>query len=365
MSKLPSVYKRAGSPVYWGSVMVNGKRRQYALCENKAAAQRMLASIKAESKSRSKYGTSTWAAFKQRYLDWSSANKSPITLGHDRRALNYFEEFAAPKTLEEIDVPLVENFQTWLKNTSDKLAAKYNPKTDKRPVGLMSNEGINRMVRAVKCALRKGAEWELLPELKLSRVKKFKTPKGRVEFFTPQELGKILQHADEKAEEHGGYCPYKTATLLGVRAGLRRGEMVFLEWKDINFEKKTITVQPKPGWTPKTNECRDIPLSSDLLSYLRALPHSPKCNRVLYDYYGDPFTLDGIVAKYLKFIKGTRLKGSLHKLRHTFASHLVQNGVDLYTVSKLLGHSSIKTTEIYAHLSPVTLASAVEKLPEL
>ena len=119
------------------------------------------------------------------------------------------------------------------------------------------------------------------------------------------------------------------------------------------------------GWTPKTNECRDIPLSADLLSYLLVLPHSDKCNRVLYDYYGDPLTLDGIVTKYLKFIKSTGLKGSLHKLRHTFASHLVQAGVDLYTVSKLLGHSSIKTTEIYAHLSPVTLASAVEKLPEL
>lgn len=365
MPKLPSVYKRAGSPVYWGSVMVNGKRKQCALCENKAAAQRMLADIKAESKSRSKYGTSTWEAFKQRYLDWSRANKSPITLGHDRRALNYFEEFAAPKTLEEINLALVENFQTWLKNTSDKLAATYNPKKDKRPMGLMSNEGINRMVRAVKCALRKGAEWELLPEMKLSRIKKFKTPKGRVDFFTPQELAQVLKCADEKAEEHGGYCPYKTATLLGARAGLRRGEMVFLEWGDIDFTKKTLTVQPKPGWAPKTNECRDIPLSADLLSYLQVLPHSDKCNRVLYDYYGDPLTLDGIVTKYLKFIKSTGLKGRLHKLRHTFASHLVQAGVDLYTVSKLLGHSSIKTTEIYAHLSPVTLASAVEKLPEL
>lgn len=345
--------------------MVNGKRKQYALCENKAAAQRMLADLKAENKSRSKYGTSTWTAFKQRYLDWSAANKSPITLGHDRRAFNYFEEFSGIKNLEEIDVSLVENFQIWLKNTSEKLAAQYDSKKDKRPVGLMSNEGINRMVRAVKCALRKGAEWELLPEMKLSRIKKFKTPKGRIDFFTPQELSKILQHADKKAEEHAGYCPYKTATLLGARAGLRRGEMVFLDWSDVDFDKKTITVQPKPSWTPKTNECRDVPLSADLLSYLRVLPHSKKSSRVLYDYYGDSFTLDGIVAKYLKFIKGTRLKGSLHKLRHTFASHLVQNGVDLYTVSKLLGHSSIKTTEIYAHLSPVTLAGAVDKLPKL
>ena len=59
MSKLPSVYKRAGSPVYWGSVMVNGKRKQYALAENKAASQRMLADIKANQKEHSKYGGTT------------------------------------------------------------------------------------------------------------------------------------------------------------------------------------------------------------------------------------------------------------------------------------------------------------------
>lgn len=58
-------------------------------------------------------------------------------------------------------------------------------------------------------------------------------------------------------------------------------------------------------------------------------------------------------------------KCGLHKLRHTFASHLVQNGVDLYRVSKLLGHSSIKMTEIYAHLAPADLKSAVTKLPKI
>ena len=365
MAKLPSVYKRAGSPVYWGSVMTKGKRKQVAICENKAAAQRMLAEIKEQSKSRSKYGAASWASFKERYIDWSRAYKSKITQGHDRRAFGYFEEFAHPKFLDEIDVPLVEEFQSWLKNTAEKLAASYNPKKDKRPIGLMGNETINRMVRALKCALRKGAEWGMIAELKLDRVKKFKTPRGRIEFFSPKDVSLLLKHADQKAKEHGGYCPYKTATLLGCRAGLRRGEMIFLEWSDINFKKSILTVQPKTNWTPKTNECRDIPLSKDLMSFLSRLPKSKKTNRVLYDYYGDPFTLDGIVTKYARFVKGAGLKGSLHTLRHTFASHLVQAGVDLYTVSKLLGHSSIKTTEIYAHLSPVTLSGAVAKLPKV
>ncbi|MCK5127302.1 MAG: tyrosine-type recombinase/integrase [candidate division Zixibacteria bacterium] len=52
----------------------------------------------------------------------------------------------------------------------------------------------------------------------------------------------------------------------------------------------------------------------------------------------------------------------LHTLRHTFASHLVMKGVDLPTVVKLMGHSDIQTTMIYAHLAPDHLADAVEKL---
>jgi site-specific recombinase XerD len=62
---------------------------------------------------------------------------------------------------------------------------------------------------------------------------------------------------------------------------------------------------------------------------------------------------------------GLETKGTLHTLRHTFASHLVQAGVDLYSVSKLLGHSSIKMTEIYAHLAPKTLQEVIKRLPKI
>ncbi len=52
-----------------------------------------------------------------------------------------------------------------------------------------------------------------------------------------------------------------------------------------------------------------------------------------------------------------------HTLRHTYASHLVQRGISLYVISRLLGHSSIKTTEIYSHLSPENFHDAVKLLP--
>ena len=69
--------------------------------------------------------------------------------------------------------------------------------------------------------------------------------------------------------------------------------------------------------------------------------------------------LDELIAEYLRH---SRASATPYSLRHSFASHLVMSGTDLYTVSKLLGHSSIKTTEIYAHLSPDFLKAAVERL---
>ena len=66
----------------------------------------------------------------------------------------------------------------------------------------------------------------------------------------------------------------------------------------------------------------------------------------------------------IKIAKAAEIENltKVHTLRHTFASHLVMSGVDLPTVSKLMGHSDIETTMIYAHLAPEHLADAVNKL---
>lgn len=365
MSKLPSVYKRAGSPVYWGSVMINGKRKQYALCENKAAAQRMLADIKAEAKGRSKYGDTPWAAFKDRYFIWAQANKDEKTVYRDRLAVEYFEAFHPVKELAEINLTLLEDFKTHLKNQSRHLAKTYHPKEEKRPKGLMGDESINRALRSLKTMFRKAAEWELMPEIRWEKVKYFKTPKGRVEFFSADELKALLKYADQVAAKHNGYCPQKTVCLLGGRAGLRRGEILHLEWSDIDFDKKIITVQPKKNWHPKDYECRDIPLSEDLFLYLKNLSYKAKSNRVLYDYYGAGYSEESLSTYFRKFTKKAGLDGGVHKLRHTFGSHLAQAGVSLKIIAELMGHSSTKTTEIYAHLCPDTLSEAITRLPKL
>ena len=81
-------------------------------------------------------------------------------------------------------------------------------------------------------------------------------------------------------------------------------------------------------------------------------------------YPANIISQDRITKTFKKYVIKSKLNPKLkfHSLRHTFASWLVQRGVSIYEVSKLLGHSDIKVTEIYAHLKPENLRNAVELL---
>jgi integrase len=144
--------------------------------------------------------------------------------------------------------------------------------------------------------------------------------------------------------------------------GLRRDELTHLAWADLDFSRRILTVQAKEGWRPKDNEVRHIPMAPRLHDLLRSLPRKDSL-WVFSTIHGGPHLGHILSRDFRKLARACGVKGaSLHTLRHTFASHLVMNGTDIYTVQKLLGHSSIKTTEIYAHLAPDFLKAAVARL---
>ena len=252
-------------------------------------------------------------------------------------AFKYFDEYIKIKDVNDINAKVLDGYKTWLLTHG------------KKP------NNVNRMLSCIKACVSKAEQWELIEHKNFKSVKDCKTTKGRVLFYSPEEVKKILD-----------YCPenWQLIVLLGCRAGLRRGEIVNLEWADIDLNKRLITIQPKDNWHPKDYECRDIPIDNLLYKYLSKVDKTDA--KVVKTSYNKDFTLDGISQYFIqKILKKVGLRGSLHTLRHTFASHLVQNGVDLYTVSKLLGHSNIQTTEIYAHLSPNTFSKAILQLPKL
>ena len=137
MNKLPSVYKRAGSPVYWGYIMKNGKRKQLALFRNKKDSQEALARLREENKGKTQ--SPSYFAFKRKYLDWGLANKSSSTVYRDKHAFSYLETFAPNlRELSDINITLLEDFKIWLKTKSMKLEESYkSQKGIKRPKGIL------------------------------------------------------------------------------------------------------------------------------------------------------------------------------------------------------------------------------------
>lgn len=269
--------------------------------------------------------------FEIRFSQFIAAEKAPNTILRYNNAFKYLKEYSPSlKLLTDITPELLQKFKEELLHQGKGIA------------------GINRTIMAIKAAMHQAENWDYIPPQKWNTVKKFKEKKGRIDFYTPEEVHKIL---DEMGLE------WRLVVLLGARAGLRRGEMANLRWRDIDLKNNQMYIAAN-----KTENFRYVPIHKELLAELKSAWNNKE--EFVIKEFGECPRSSGyfISAAYKKKLKSRKIRGSLHTLRHTFASHLVQNGVDLYTVSKLLGHTSIKTTEIYAHLAPKTLHFAIEKL---
>lgn len=276
----------------------------------------------------------SWDTFKDKLYKFMSAERSPNTIRRTRIAIEHLESVRKPKVLSDVTPALVQQVKEHL---IDQNLGKHN---------------INRLVQCLKAMMRHAEKWELLPKQEWSGVAKLKTPKGRVVFHTVEEIKKILDACPSPA--------WRLVVLLGSDAGLRRGEIAHLRWQDVDFEHNQLYVAPD-----KTDKHRYVPIAKGLK---RALETAQKCakNEFVVNVGQERCrdSKDFLTAYYAKIAKKAHIPSFMHKLRHTFASHLVHAGVDLYRVSKLLGHSSITMTEIYAHLAPVDLQEAIESIPD-
>lgn len=180
-------------------------------------------------------------------------------------------------------------------------------------------------------------------------------------FLSIDEIKNLLSVFDEtKPTEYRD----KTMVLVMYSAGLRVSELINLKKRSINFEEKLITLKGKG------NKERFVPLNYIALEYLNNYLSQNKNNKVFskskYLFInkkdGKPLTRQYFFVELNKYAKraGIDKKISPHTLRHSFATHLLENGADLRVVQELLGHSKIETTQIYTHLSTKKILDALD-----
>jgi len=223
----------------------------------------------------------------------------------------------------------------------------------------LSPKSINNHLSTLAKCLRCAQEW--LGLNRIPTIKLLKVPPQRFDFLTTDESQQLLQAIENPM--------WYAMVLLALRSGLRVGELFGLEWKDIELGSRQLTVRRSivNGVTgsPKNNRERHVPLSEqvyDALSKLRA-----GGGAVFRRKKGGPFRNRNIPHRKLHhFCKRAGLRPiGWHTLRHTFASQLSANCVPIRTIQELLGHSDIKTTMRYTHVSPSNLIEAIGTLEEI
>lgn len=264
-----------------------------------------------------------------KYLEYAQTNKAPLSFQRDALTIKHLLPYIEDKQLIEIGPQVIEKY-------------KANRKK------IVKTSTINRDLNTIKAAFRKAVEWGYLKKTPLQAVKKFKEPKSMSRFFSLEEITRILKAITG--------TELRAAIYLLLMTGMRRDELLHLEWTDIDYKRNCLHVQPKADWVPKDYEARTIPINGQVKEVLLGL--SGQDGYVIEQCH--PSSLSRAFQRVLKKV-GIK-NASLHTLRHTYASHLVMSGVDLPTVRKLLGHSEIKTTMRYAHLAPEHLQDAVKKL---
>lgn len=145
----------------------------------------------------------------------------------------------------------------------------------------------------------------------------------------------------------------KHAFLFSCFCGLRRSDIGKLTWGDIRNDNGNLTVYVK---MQKTKQPLMLPLSADAVKWLLPRYNAPDKAKV----FGEFTRMGQIVLKDWAKEAGIKKNVSFHTARHTFATMLITLGADLYTVSKLLGHSNITETQIYAKLVDEKKVKAVE-----
>ncbi len=228
-------------------------------------------------------------------------------------------------------------------------------------VDKLSAKTINNQLSILRKALTCARSWgflETVPEFIW-----LKAQRPAIEYLSDDEVAALQAYGDEPL--------WSTMILLGLRAGLRIGELLGLHWEDVDLQANTLTVQRNLSEydlvTPKNNRIRVIPLSADVGLALSAWKKrsSPrrKAGFVFLNDEGTPLNCYRADYALKRICRHVGIKEySWHKLRHTFATHLLARGGDIRYVQELLGHSTLAMTERYTHVMGSKLRSTVELL---
>jgi len=280
----------------------------------------------------------------EEYLPWAKTEKKSWKTDN-----SYYKKHLQPlygkKQLDKIKTNDIETMKTSMKKEKfSKKKRTYSAATIKHQIVLLSR----LYTLADDWNMYKGPN-------PCTKVKKPKLNNKVTEFLTQDEQSRLLKVLSDWPDRMAACC-----VLFSILTGLRKGEQFRLQWDDINFERKNMTLRDPKGVQDQT-----LPISEVALKLLQKVPQEYETSWIFYNTHGNQ--MSDLRKRWYRIRAAAKLppKFRWHGLRHHFASTLASNGVGIHVIQKLLTHKCISMTERYAHLADQTLKNAADFSGEL
>jgi integrase len=240
----------------------------------------------------------------------------------------------------------------------------------------LSGRSVNYLLMVLKMMFKCAKQWRLLRENPAEGISRVRQEQQEMDFLRPNEIVALLKHSEE---------PYRTLFLTAILTGMRRGELLGLQWGDINWIDNLIYVRRSLYWRLRSETENDSPRwhfsSPKSVKSIRTIVMSPKLREALQIHRingaispqdlvfcsseGTPMDPDNMVKQQfqpaLTFAELRRIR--FHDLRHTYTTLLIAQGAHAKFIQSQLGHASIQTTlDRYGHLMPQMHIGVGEKL---
>ncbi len=338
------IYRRKDSPYWWASLTNSGgkRTRRSTGTANRKEAAAILAKWRLESHRERHWDEEPTRTFDELMLAYVKATSGEKRAAErDRYSLKRLYPFFSGRDLNSLSPTDIRAYID--RRRKDGVRSG----TINKEVGLLSS--------AINYARR---EWDWNVPNPAAR-RKLKEPEGRVRWITKAEALSLIRAAE--SEPKAQHLP--DFIRLALHTGCRKGELLGLEWKRVDLQAGLIHLEAEHT---KAGKRRSIPINREARAAVirRARYRAEQCPGSRWVFCRE----DGsrIQAVKRSFATACRRAGiedfRIHDMRHTCAAWLVTAGVPLTEVRDLLGHSSVKMTERYAHLAPENVRAAVALL---
>lgn len=265
----------------------------------------------------------------QTYLPWSKANKKSWQ-GEVWR-IRMLKRYFGKKYLHNITPAEVEQFKTARRNGITCRGQQRSKASVQRELELLS--GIFTMA----------LHHDLVEANPLRKVRKFKLDNQRVRYLTAEEELRLMQALDGRP----GYL--RPIVIVALNTGMRRGEILSLEWKQVDFAQNNLIVTKT-----KTDRLRYLPMNDRVREALLALrAASAPDNPYVFASPKKPGTALGEIKKgFKRLLREAQIEDfHFHDFRHTAATRLAETGADAYLIAEILGHANVQMSFRYTHMT--------------